>query len=493
MSLLLSWACAAVLVGIGAIGSSSRSTSQANSDRLLAAIAAAWLIAALLSALIGLVQYFGLSFLFEPWVFQTPAGRAYANLRQPNQFATLINIGLVALIWWQAGGPSGPALAAGANGVASPSKRAAAPVAAAILLAMGNAASSSRTGMVQMALLISIPWMWNAGVWRQAFIQRILSTYLIAYAVAALVLPTLAGLDFDSTGLWSRMHDGQTCTGRLTLWSNVLQLIAQKPWLGWGWEELDYAHFITLYSGERFCGILNNAHNLPLHLAVELGIPVAVLATCTGLWLIGRAKPWRETNLTRQMAWAVVALILLHSMLEFPLWYGPFQTAFGLCIWILWQHPGHGLTSPGKLRRSSPQVARALTAGLFLAFLGYAAWDYDRVSQIFLPRKMRTEAYRLNTLEKIQDSWLFQGQVQYAELVRTELSGANARHMNALAKQTLHFSPEALVAERLIESAILLNQPEEEQFYRVRYQAAFPEKYALWSAKNALPMRSDLK
>ena len=28
---------------------------------------------------------------------------------------------------------------------------------------------------------------------------------------------------------------------------------------------MDYAHFVTLYPGERFCDILDNAHNLPLH------------------------------------------------------------------------------------------------------------------------------------------------------------------------------------------------------------------------------------
>ena len=48
---------------------------------------------------------------------------------------------------------------------------------------------------------------------------------------------------------------------------------ASSPWLGWGWGELDYAHYATLYDGPRFCDILDNAHNLPLHLAVELGIP----------------------------------------------------------------------------------------------------------------------------------------------------------------------------------------------------------------------------
>ena len=35
------------------------------------------------------------------------------------------------------------------------------------------------------------------------------------------------------------------------------------------------------------------------------------------------------------MAWSVLTLILLHSLLEYPLWHGPFQMAFGLGICLL--------------------------------------------------------------------------------------------------------------------------------------------------------------
>jgi hypothetical protein len=75
-----------------------------------------------------------------------------------------------------------------------------------------------------------------------------------------------------------------------------LHLIAQQPWLGWGWGELSFAHYVTLYDGPRFVEILDNAHNLPLHLAVELGIPAAVLICGGFAWLVLSARPWREPN-----------------------------------------------------------------------------------------------------------------------------------------------------------------------------------------------------
>ena len=105
----------------------------------------------------------------------------------------------------------------------------------------------------------------------------------------------------------------------------MLDLIAQHPWTGWGWGELSFAHYSTLYQGPRFTEILDNAHNLPLHLAVELGIPAALLI-CGGFgWLVLAARPWRETDPARLMAWGLLGVIVLHSLLEYPLWYGPFQ------------------------------------------------------------------------------------------------------------------------------------------------------------------------
>ena len=64
--------------------------------------ASAWLAAALLSAVLGLLQYFGATAPFGIWVNNPGIGEAFANLRQRNQFATLLNMGLVALLWWVA-------------------------------------------------------------------------------------------------------------------------------------------------------------------------------------------------------------------------------------------------------------------------------------------------------------------------------------------------------------------------------------------------------
>ncbi|MBP9062061.1 MAG: O-antigen ligase C-terminal domain-containing protein, partial [Rhodoferax sp.] len=259
-------------------------------------------------------------------------------------------------------------------------------------------------------------------------------------------------------------------------------LIVQKPWLGWGWGNLDYAHFITLYPGARFCDILDNAHNLPLHLAVELGLPVAFLVCGTGLWLVWRTQPWREADPTRQLAWSVLAVILLHSLLEYPLWYGPFQMAFGLSVWMLWRVEASSSKNTDAFRPVAP-ILFAQAAIFLIAFIAYAAWDYHRISQIYLAQNRRAAAYQDNTLEKIQGSWLFKNQVRFAELTTTSLTPANAAHVNSLAKDVLHFSPEGRVIEKLVESAVMLGRDDEALYYLARYRAAFPDSHARWAAK----------
>ena len=449
-----------------------------------------WCFAALVSAVLGLIQYLGFADSFAPWINTTAPGDAFANLRQRNQFASLTNIGLVALVWM-----------ASRHGVS----RGGWLIAAAALLAVGNAASSSRTGLLQL-LMLAVLVAWWGGL-RQRSTRKLMLAAGLVYAIASLALPLMIGREFGGSGILGRLNEGgAACSSRLILWRNVLDLIALKPWFGWGWGELDYAHFVTLYPGgpnARFCEILDNAHNLPLHLAVELGVPVALAVCGLGAWLIVRAKPWLEQDATRQLAWGVMALIMLHSLLEYPLWYGPFQMAFGWCVWLLVTTPAqlrNGLTTnvvkkgvfggflvdlTEKHQKYQKNYALAhvfarFIATLIIVLVAYAAWDYHRVSQIYLAPNERSEAYRTDTLVKIQGSWLFGHQVRFAELTTTSISPENAERLNAMALELLHFSPEARVVEKLIDSAALLGRHDEARFYAARFRAAYPVEYENW-------------
>ena len=429
-----------------------------------------WLLAGLFSSVFGLVQYLGWSAAWAPWVNVNAVGRAFANLRQPNQFATLTSMALAALCWVVATrAPPTPGVRWW-------------HLAMAAVLATGNAASASRTGLLQLGLLLVLATLW--GCWRHGGVRRVLLVALGAYGLALVVLPLGIGQAPLSLGALVRLPgEGPACTGRMALWGNVWHLIQQKPLAGWGWGTLDYAHYITLYPGgpdARFCAILDNAHNLPLQLAVELGLPAAVLLCGAVVWWVLRQKPWRESDATRQLAWAVLAPIGLHSLLEYPLWYGPFLVAVGLCVLLLWRQVP-------VARRGAARWPAAVLAGVGLAVgavTAYAAWDYYRISQLYLVPEARAAAYRHDTAAKVGGSWLFRDQLRFAYVTTVPVTRANAAAVYPLAEDLLHYSPEPKVVEKLIESASLLGHDDVAAAHIRRYRAAFPQEYAAWSALN---------
>jgi O-antigen ligase len=429
------------------------------------ALQAGCLFAAVTSAVIGLLQYFGLSPQFSPWVNITEAGEAYANLRQPNLYATLCWIGAGVVLF---GTLRLPFLAAGILMA---------------ILAAGSAASVSRTGMLQGLVLTTLAAIWSGPGRRRRL--TLCGIAALAYFAATLLLPLLlaaANGALPARTLWGRIGGGASCSSRLVLWSNVLHLIAQKPLTGWGWGELDYAHFMTLYPGARFCDILDNAHNLPLHLAVELGVPAAVAICGGGLWWAWRQQPWQEESALRRLAWALLAIVLLHSLLEYPLWYGPFQIVFGAALGWLTTREGNRMHDTGAVH------ARAAVAVLVLLVgTAYAAWDYTRVSQIYLVPEQRRAMWRDDTLAEVRRSWLFSGQAQFADLTLSTVTSTNAAPMYRLSQEVLHYSPEPRVAERLIESATQLGLRDEAARDLARYRAAFPRDYENWRGAQQLP------
>ncbi|MFV0675047.1 PglL family O-oligosaccharyltransferase [Variovorax sp. tm] len=431
--------------------------------------------AGVISAVIGLLQYYELAKFLWPLTTQPAAGQAFGNLRQRNQFASLMSMALIAALWLYSRHSS-----------ASPRRYRFCWSAVILLLLTAAAASTSRTGLVELVAIVGTAaflakkerqWSRSNAAPFSLPAPLVLLSWLPLYFGLAWLLPHLASTGVDS--MVQRLSEGAPVGhSRLILWSNVLALIGERPWTGWGWGELSFAHYMHsgIYARARFVEILDNAHNLPLHLAAELGIPAAALICGGFVWLVIGARPWRERDPFRLMAWGVLGVIVLHSLLEYPLWYGPFQLVFGLCLGILWAAPDRPATEFRHWTR--PLLAAIVLTSTLL--IGYAGWDYLRISQIYLPRDERLPAYVDDTLAKSKRSWLFANQVRFAELSLTMVDRNNAAEVHALARQQLHFSPEPRVIIKLIESARLLGLDNEAKAEAKRMSIAYPAEYAAW-------------
>ena len=441
--LLMSWAAFALLVLAGRWPSALE-------------LARAWAWAALASSAMGLLQYFGEAAHFGGWV-HVPSylGDAVANLRQRNQLATLTTLGAVAVLWWHA------------NGL-----RSATALSGLALLALGNAATGSRTGLLQWLLLPALlvvwqraarhrtnagtPWSWPLLLWA-----------LAAYGLASLALPpALAAWQGQAVpSAMARLGDLNGCGARQVLWANVLHLIAERPWMGWGWGELKWAHYMASYPGARFCDILGNAHNLPLQLAFSFGVPVAALLCAVVLALLLRARPWRLVHSGDSLAWAVLAALGLHSLLEYPLWYGPFQLALLSALALLWPR--------WSALQARWRPALQTVAASVLCVLALIAWDYQRVRQVYLPPEQRAPAHREHPWEAARQTWFFTSALRFAEVTTTTPTPENAPALLAASLSALHYSPEPRVIDRVIESARLSGQSELADWHAAQKQAVY--------------------
>lgn len=441
---LISWACFAV-----ALLSWRHLTA--------AAIAQSWAIAALISSVIGLIQYFGHAQAFAPAI-HVPAylGDAVGNLRQRNQLASLISIGLLAVGWWRVQGLS-PSHALWMTS----------------LLGIGLAATASRTGLLQ--IMAVVVWLFlhrRTPHGRQVLLLAVwgLGIYILAGWVLPWCLQHMTGQATSSA--MARMTTLEGCGGRLVLWSNVIDLIGQKPLTGWGWDALRYAHYITEYPGTRFCDILGNAHNLPLHLALVWGWPAAAVVMSLLLYAVWRARPWQHAGTDRQLAWGVIGVVALHSALEYPLWYGPFQVAMLLSLWLMGGQVWWVMRAHGGLRT---------TALALLCALAFVAYDYQQVRQIYLPAAHRWAAWRHNPLEVAYRSWFFEPAALFAEVTITPVTADNARWMLEASQQALHTSPEPRIILKLLEAAQRLDEVQLQAFHQARFKAAYPLDYERWS------------
>ncbi|MGI9151502.1 MAG: Wzy polymerase domain-containing protein [Limnohabitans sp.] len=435
-------------------------------ESLLSVVVLALLAAAVMSSVLGVLQYVGWAKELAPWVNQPLKGDAFANLRQRNQFASLTSLGLVALLGW---------VTAHCACVQRSSAMRTALWLSLNVLAAGVACSVSRTGAMQWVAVSAVFVAW---AWRMKHTSGRMDATVVAFAVAApilvvvwsIVMPWLA---LQTTGEWGaslilrltgQAQDYGICGSRRVLWTNVLALIAQRPWLGWGWGETDVAHFMTSYNSMRFCDLLDNAHDFPLHLAVEFGVPFAVaVMVCLTAWVV-RREPWREQHPWRFMAWGLLLVLAMHSVLEYPLWYGPFQMTLGLAMGLLWWVPRvqNAEATPTEAHTQAQEGPMLVAAILFVGCL-YAAWDFNRVGQIYRQAASRDAAYRDDPLHHAKQSWLFKNQAEFAELTTQTVTPDNAAELYPLALRLMHYSPEARVVQRVIDSATLLGHDAQAQ------------------------------
>lgn len=132
-------------------------------------------------------------------------------------------------------------------------------------------------------------------------------------------------------GIWGRLSDSQhagervLASTRLSQWGVAVQLIAERPWLGWG--AAAFSVIYPLRTGQWH----GHAHNLPLELAIAHGLPVALLISALVLALLIVALRRGLSRLFDRAWWAAVLTLMVLHCTDLPF----FDSRVNIAGWIL--------------------------------------------------------------------------------------------------------------------------------------------------------------
>nr|AXL05181.1 ligase [Aeromonas hydrophila] len=299
---------------------------QASRDRLLYLL----LGAVAIEALLGLVQYY----LLIPgnWLgYDTRANRPYGIFQQPNVMATFMATGLALASWLELRGNANPWLKGLRYGVI---------LAVSLLLVVLQSRVGQLGGLLALILLMPV-------LHRQRRLAQVLG--LVALGVG-LGIASQYGISGVKRGLEAYQSGGM----RSIYWPYAAKLIAQSPWVGWGYGSFETT-FLHHYMADKALNPamvqieynLDHPHNEFLYWAVEGG-----LAPMLGMVLMGGALLWRVIKAGWVKGGALLALvtpILLHTQTEYPLYHAiALWWALLLLVYVLDAEVEEGLQASGR-------------------------------------------------------------------------------------------------------------------------------------------------
>lgn len=276
---------------------------------------------AFMSALMAIVQGLNLESSLIG-IMQLKGSRPYANFGQPNNLATFLIIGLMGALYLYEQHKAKLWLLL--------------PTSLIILFAI--CLTQSRTSWL-VGIFIIFYWLYKQYKKQpRLHYAKLLIWAALYFVIAGYLLPIIMHMMATDAGahvvhtasVIERAGKGHE---RIGMWIQILHAIAERPWLGYGWNQTSIAvvesiHFNTIQVW------FNSAHNVFLDILVWNGIPLGglIIAYMT-LWLL-----WLNHNAKDKVsiiAILMVSAILIHAILEFPQRYACFLLPMGFLLGII--------------------------------------------------------------------------------------------------------------------------------------------------------------
>lgn len=442
----------------------------------------AWFLLAggLLQALVGLVQHYHLTMPpLETLVAGKRLPQIFGNLAQPNHYAACVSLSLASVAYLYACRRVPVAVAAGS----------------AALFLVVLVLAGSRSMWLYLAAFLVLAFLLNR--LQRSDESRRLALFAIGLVPALYAAQILARFPFiepaEGPLLTTADRLFQVASGvelRLPLWTNGWRMFLDAPVLGAGFGRFAWEQFLhRAASGETAApGLFNHAHNLVLQLLAEFG-------AAGGLVVAGAVVVWiadlRRSSFTPEWWWllALLSVIGVHSMLEYPLWYAYFLGVAALLL-------GLGAERSIAVRNARAvriAVVLLLAAGCFsLAAVISPYRDFERLAFTALPQSSRASgeqtfvaammrAHREPLLSPYVELALALGAAADADRLRTQLE---------LNTRAMHIAPLDVVVYRQAFLLALAGEREAARIQLERVLTVYPwEAAAIVSELNDLARR----
>ncbi|KVU41849.1 polymerase [Burkholderia ubonensis] len=220
-----------------------------------------------------------------------------------------------------------------------------------------------------------------------------------------------------------RMRDAGQIAPRLALWKYGLAMFREHPLLGVGWGEFP-SHQFALARALGGVEIANNSHDIFIDLLAKSGLlGLGVLVVTLVLWFV-RALRAPQTS-TRVFGFALVGVLLMHALVEYPQQYMFFLLPVMFVIGLLEAKPLRIV--PG---RAAFALFALLTVGGLLAALPVLR-DYQRAEVLYYGTDPAAQ-YR-DAPSLLFGAWGDYGAATLLTLSRDALPAKLAAHERAIA------------------------------------------------------------
>lgn len=204
-------------------------------------------------------------------------------------------------------------------------------------------------------------------------------------------LSAALGLGFVGEGLVGAVSErGLSSSGRLAEWSVAWQIFLKNP-LGVGIGNYPWSSFEEHLELGRYssAGLFLHAHNSPLQLIVELGWGGAVWVVAL-LGMSAKALWSASRSMNRMLPIAVVLVLQVYGLFEFPLWLMHFLALHMLLVPALGGRRFHVSLKLGKAFAVLAILFAFLVTAIYVPMVGRFYWAN---TQYFLRNKVTAEDY----------------------------------------------------------------------------------------------------